>query len=60
VITLLYFDILNYHFPFTTDTSRWYFGVGLFAIALMVAISIAAFRVSLGARPAFAGVRLDA
>jgi serine/threonine-protein kinase len=58
-ITTLSFDFLLYYFPFTTDTSSWYFGVGLFAIALMAAISIAAFRISLGARPAFSGVRLD-
>jgi hypothetical protein len=58
-ITTFYFDFLINQFPFTTDTSSWYFGVGLFAIALMAAISIAAFRISLGARPAFSGVRLD-
>ena len=58
-ITSLYFDFLSYHFPFTSDTSSWYFGVGLFGVALMAAIAIAAFRISLGARPAFSGVRLD-
>ncbi|HSD72476.1 MAG TPA: protein kinase [Thermoanaerobaculia bacterium] len=58
-ITTLYFDFLVNQFPFTTDASSWYFGVGLFAIALIAAISIAAFRISLGARPAFSGVRVD-
>jgi hypothetical protein len=58
-ITTIYFDFVINLFPFTTDPSSWYFGVGLFAIALIAAIAIAAFRISLGTRPAFSGVRLD-
>ncbi|HEX9149019.1 MAG TPA: hypothetical protein VF958_07650, partial [Thermoanaerobaculia bacterium] len=58
-ITTLYFDFLVNQFPFTTDTSSWYFGVGLFAVALMAAIAIAAFRISLGGRPVFGGARLE-
>jgi hypothetical protein len=58
-ITTLYFDFLINQFPFTTDPSSWYFGVGLFAIALIAAISITAFRISLGGRPVFGGVRLE-
>jgi hypothetical protein len=58
-ITSLYFDFVSYHFPFTSDTSSWYFGVGLFGAALMAAIAIAAFRIALGGRSAFGGVPLE-
>jgi Protein kinase domain len=56
-IATIYFSFLIESFPFTTDASAWYFGVGLFAAVLMAAIAITAFRISLGSRPAFGAVR---
>jgi hypothetical protein len=39
--------------PLTLDTSVWYFGRSLFAIALMFAIAAGAFWVSLASQSAF-------
>jgi serine/threonine-protein kinase len=52
-ITTFFFAFLVDAFPLTTDPSRWYFGIGLVAIALAAAIAVTAFRISLGTRPAF-------
>ena len=45
--------------PLTLDLSRWYAARGLFFVALILALAIWAFRVSLGGKAAFAGSRLD-
>ncbi len=45
--------------PLTLDLSRWYAARGLFFVALILALAVWAFRVSLGGKAAFAGSRLD-
>ena len=45
--------------PLTLDLSRWYAGRGLFAVAVVAALAVYAFRLSLGGKPAFGGAALD-
>jgi len=45
--------------PSTLDTSAWYAGYGLAAIAIFAAIVLYAFRFSLGGRPLLTSSRLD-
>ena len=55
----LFVDRLLVTTPLTLDLSRWYAARGLFFVALILALAIWAFRVSLGGRPVFGGARLD-
>jgi serine/threonine-protein kinase len=41
------------NFPITADLSAWYFGSGLFAVALVAGLSAYAFHTALGGRPLF-------
>jgi hypothetical protein len=45
--------------PATLDTSAWYFGTGLGALAVLAVIVLYAFRTSLGGRPLLAPSHLD-
>jgi len=45
--------------PLTLDLSRWYAPRGVFFVALILALAVWAFGVSLGGKAAFAGSRLD-
>jgi hypothetical protein len=45
--------------PLTLDLSRWYASRGLFFVALILALAVWAFRVSLGGKPMFGGASLD-
>ena len=54
VFVLLWFD-----FPLTLDFSRWYAGNGLFAVGVMVALSVYGFYTSLGGQKVFAGKLLE-
>ncbi len=46
-------NVLTEEFPLTLDTSRWYFGHGMFAVALVAAIAVYGFYTSQGGRRAF-------
>ncbi len=46
-------------FPLTTDMSAWYAGPAIFAVALIAAAAIYAFRGSIAGRPLFREELLD-
>ncbi|HEX7316818.1 MAG TPA: serine/threonine-protein kinase [Pyrinomonadaceae bacterium] len=46
-------------YPYTTDPSAWYAGVTLFAAAVVTALAVYGFRVSLGGRALFRGGLLE-
>ena len=56
---LLTVRILLVATPLTADTSSWYFGQCLVALALCLGISWYGFRTSLGGKPAFGASLLN-
>jgi len=58
IVSQFVYQVLAFS-PLTLDLSRWYAARGLAFVALILALAVWAFRVSLGGRPAFAGARLE-
>ncbi len=46
-------------FPLTTDSSAWYAGTSLFLLLVLAALAVYGFRIALGGRPLFSGIRLE-
>lgn len=44
-------NLLLFSFPLTLDTSRWFFGYSVAAVAVVVVLALAAVRIAVGANP---------
>jgi hypothetical protein len=54
----LFYNLLSL-FPITTQTSAWYFGIGLTGLVILLAMALYAFHASLGGQPLFGRASLE-
>jgi len=53
LVVMMITSLCLWHFPFTTDFSRWYAGLGLVGLLAFTAIAVYGFWVSLAGQPLF-------
>jgi serine/threonine-protein kinase len=59
IVGALFVPILLMRSPLTLDPSRWYFSLGMFAVAIVLGLAAYGFHTSLGAQKAFGGLSLE-
>jgi serine/threonine-protein kinase len=59
VVIEMFVTQLLMRFPLTLDPSRWYFGHGMLAVAIVLGLAIYGFHTSLGGQKALGGLALE-